>query len=259
MLFTAAAAALAGMSMAESTMQPLRLASSSCSTSGPASCQNTTVETNLCCFEGQGLIQQVQFWDTDPSTGPSDSWTIHGLWPNNCDGSYQEDCTPSRDYTDISTLLQNQGASDTLDFMNTYWVSDDESNEDFWQHEWDTHGTCYTTLQTSCFPSDSPEGADAVTFFETVVNLFQTLPTYTWLEQGGITPSNSKTYTLKELQSAIQSAAGVTASFDCDDKELYQIEYWFNVQGSVADGNFIAIDAYEAGSCPSSGIKYVPK
>ena len=30
----------------------------------------------------QGLIQQVQFWDTDPVTGPSDSWTIHGLWPN---------------------------------------------------------------------------------------------------------------------------------------------------------------------------------
>lgn len=76
-----------------------RAAAASCSSSLPASCQNTTVETNTCCFEGlvrtaliapdqladgdvQGLIQQVQFWDTDPVTGPSDSWTIHGLWPN---------------------------------------------------------------------------------------------------------------------------------------------------------------------------------
>ena len=23
---------------------------------------------------------QTQFWDADPSTGPVDSWTIHGLW-----------------------------------------------------------------------------------------------------------------------------------------------------------------------------------
>lgn len=36
----------------------------------------------------------------------------------------------------------------------------------------------------------------------------------------------------------------MTASFDCDDDgELYQIEYWFNVQGSVASGDFIAIGA----------------
>ena len=49
----------------------------------------------------------------------------------------------------------------------------------------------------------------AVTFFETAVALFKELPTYDWLSEGGITPSSSKTYTLDELQSAIQSAAGV--------------------------------------------------
>lgn len=26
------------------------------------------------------MLLQTQFWDTDPSTGPSDAWTIHGLW-----------------------------------------------------------------------------------------------------------------------------------------------------------------------------------
>ncbi|PCH34199.1 base non-specific and adenylic acid preferential ribonuclease [Wolfiporia cocos MD-104 SS10] len=243
-------------------MEPLSLVrriSSGCGTSGVASCQNTSVETDTCCFEANGLIQQVQFWDTDPSTGPADSWTIHGLWPNYCDGSYPEDCDSSRDYDDISTLLSDQGASSTLDYMNTYWVSDDESNEDFWQHEWDTHGTCYTTLEPACIADDSTTGADAVAFFESVVSLFQTLPTYSWLEAGGITPSNDQTYTLDELQNAIQSAAGVTASFDCDDDELYQIEYWFNIKGSVIDGEWVPIDAYEAGSCRSSGIKYVPK
>jgi ribonuclease T2 len=34
-----------------------------------------------CCFNAPGGdILMTQFWDTDPSTGPSDSWTIHGLW-----------------------------------------------------------------------------------------------------------------------------------------------------------------------------------
>ena len=33
----------------------------------------------------------------------------------------------------------------------------------------------------------------------------------------------------------------MTASFDCDDDELYQIEYWFNAQGPVSGGDFVAI------------------
>lgn len=49
----------------------------------------------------------------------------------------------------------------------------------------------------------------AVTFFETAVTLFQQLPTYDWLSDAGITPSDDQTYSLSELQSAIQSSAGV--------------------------------------------------
>ena len=30
-------------------------------------------------------------------------------------------------------LLTSQGATSTLNFMNTYWISDDESNEAFWE------------------------------------------------------------------------------------------------------------------------------
>lgn len=93
--------------------------SSGCSTTGIASCHNTSAVSNLCCFESpgvsfdsesllsvilirdfaeQGLILQTQvcyrlanlttpcpyfffqFWDTDPSTGPTNSWTIHGAF-----------------------------------------------------------------------------------------------------------------------------------------------------------------------------------
>jgi ribonuclease T2 len=45
------------------------------------SCHNTTAVADLCCFNAPGgQLLQTQFWDTDPATGPDDSWTIHGLW-----------------------------------------------------------------------------------------------------------------------------------------------------------------------------------
>jgi ribonuclease T2 len=38
-----------------------------------------------------------------------------------------------------------------------------------------------TTLDTQCIPANSPPGAEAVAFFETVVGLYKTLPTYALL------------------------------------------------------------------------------
>ena len=64
-------------------------------------------------------------------------------------------------------------------------------------------------LSSGCWLTFDPQ---AVTFFETAVTLFKSLPTYDWLSQAGITPDSSKTYTLDELQSAIQSAANVRVS-----------------------------------------------
>ncbi|KAJ4474301.1 ribonuclease Le37 [Lentinula aciculospora] len=233
--------------------------SSGCSTTGTASCHNTSAVSNTCCFEAPGgLILQTQFWDTDPSTGPSNSWTIHGLWPDNCDGTFSENCDPSRDQTDITSLLESAGASSTLSFMQTYWKNDpdDGSDEELWSHEWDTHGTCYSTLRPACLPSGSSSGTDAVAFYETVVRLFQTLPTYTWLENQGITPSSSTTHTLTSLENALAAEAGVTPMLTCDGSNLNQIAWYFNLKGSIIDGTFVPIDSPEDSDCPSSGIEY---
>ncbi|KAG1754930.1 ribonuclease T2 [Suillus paluster] len=235
--------------------------SSGCGTSGPASCQSTGTSTNTCCYETPGgLILQTQFWDTDVAGSPADSWTIHGLWSDNCDGSYVENCDPSRDYTNITGLLESQGASSTLDYMQQYWLNYNGNDEELWEHEWATHGTCYSTLDVDCLSSNSPVGAEAVAFFETVVNLFQTLPTYDWLADAGITPSSSETYTLSSLLSALEAASGgYTPALGCSGSTLNSISWYFNLKGSVIDGDFIAIDTPKNSSCPSSGIKYPPK
>ena len=57
------------------------------------SCENTTAIADTCCSPTPGgLVLQTQFWDTytglelEGQLLPKDSWTIHGLWPDNCDG-----------------------------------------------------------------------------------------------------------------------------------------------------------------------------
>jgi len=76
--------------------------------------------------------------------------------------------------------------------MNTYWISDDSTNEVFWEHEWGKHGTCISTLDPNCYTDYQPT-EEVPDFFNRTVSLFQSLPTYTWLSAAGITPSNSKT------------------------------------------------------------------
>jgi ribonuclease T2 len=55
--------------------------------------------TDSCCTETYGgLVLATQFWNTYTgleSKGqvlPKDSWTLHGLWPDYCNGSYTQYC-----------------------------------------------------------------------------------------------------------------------------------------------------------------------
>lgn len=121
------------------------------------------------CKDSSGNLKSA-----DNFKGPSNSWGIHGLWPDNCDGTYSEDCDSTREYTGLTALIKEYGSTELLNNMNTYWNSDDESNEEFWEHEWATHGTCVTTLDPTCY-TDYETGQEAVDFFQIVVDLFLSL------------------------------------------------------------------------------------
>ena len=77
-----------------------------------------------------------------------------------CDGTFTSSCDPSRFYTSITNILNNAGRGDLVDYMTTYMVSNSESPEKFWEHEWNNHGTCYSTLTPACYLSVSPTGQD---------------------------------------------------------------------------------------------------
>jgi len=155
--------------------------------------------------------------------------------------------------------LTAAGQTSTLSYMQTYWVSDSESNEAFWDHEWATHGTCYSTLSPTCY-TGYKTGEEAVDFFVKTVSLFKTLPTYTWLANAGITPSSSKTYKLSAMNSALESAFGAPVVLLCENTNVvYEIYYGFHIDGSLQNGTFKPTTSTGSKTnCPAT-VKYPPK
>ncbi|KAJ8123965.1 hypothetical protein ONZ43_g204 [Nemania bipapillata] len=256
MAFAAVSLALAALPIANAASLFDKRATCSSTTVQSCSTSASSSSVSSCCVNKPGgQFLQTQFWDTDPVTGPSNSWTIHGLWPDNCDGTYSENCDSSRAYTDITTILQNNGKSSLVSYMQTYWQSNDETTEEFWEHEWSTHGTCISTLDPDCY-SGYTTGEEAADFFQVVVDLFQTLDTYSALSAAGITPSSTKTYTSAQIQAALLKVTGKAAVILCSNSELYQVYYGFFVNGPLQNGNFVASTIVgDSSNCPSSGVK----
>ncbi|KAF8760135.1 Ribonuclease T2 family [Rhizoctonia solani] len=233
-----------------------------CGKSASISCRNTTVQEDLCCFNapgGQFLL--TQFWDFSPAVGPKDSWTIHGLWPDHCDGSYDANCAPERELFNITTVLEQSGQQKLLKYINQYWLNNNGTNEEFWEHEYNKHGTCISTLEPQCFKKSSKnQFPELVTRIGQLTPYIKDLPTYKWLKAKGIvrallphTPS-LKSNRLLPLKPGLFPLSA--------DKQGYLSEMWYHyvVQGSVGTGKFIhsAPDGPKS-SCPETGIKYVPK
>ena len=91
-------------------------------------------------------------------------YTLHGLWAdpeNSCTS-----CTKER-------FNENNLSEATLKDMNMYWMScvNGNTNEKFWQHEWNKHGTC--------------SGMSQEEFFSTAISLYK--------EYVDLCPKGSKT------------------------------------------------------------------
>nr|OQO17948.1 hypothetical protein B0A51_12104 [Rachicladosporium sp. CCFEE 5018] len=136
--------------------------------------------------------------DVSPATGPINSWTIHGRWPDNCDGTYQQFCDPAREYTNLTQILQSFGRQDLVDYALTYWASNSGSAESIWEHEFGKHGTCMSTFDPPCYPNYTPR----------TESLFQELPSYDWLAAAGILPSTTVKYTPQQFQDALSPHHG---------------------------------------------------
>ncbi|KAL4884833.1 ribonuclease T2-like protein [Aspergillus karnatakaensis] len=224
------------------------------------SCQTSYHGQDTCCFNYPGgQMLQTQFWDADPAIGPEDSWTIHGLWPDHCNGGFDQFCDSRRRYSNISLILVDAGRRNLLDEMTTYWKDYKGDDPNLWEHEWNKHGTCVSTLETHCYSDYYPQ-QEVVDYFDKTVELFHDLPTYKTLADAGIVPSYTETYTRGEIEDALTKAHGATVTVRCRGHRLQEVWYFFNVEGQLQTGKFVPSDPDgQTSNCPNSGIFYQPK
>nr|BAK40275.1 ribonuclease T2 [Agrocybe cylindracea]BAK40276.1 ribonuclease T2 [Agrocybe cylindracea] len=253
------------------------------------SCENTTVIQNTCCSPTPGgLVLQTQFWDT--YTGfekqgqklPKNSWTIHGLWPDNCDGSYESYCDLSRQYDPkpspaqlpdgtvvppytgpgIDTFIKEFGREDLLEYMNHYWVSQGSPNADFWGHEFSKHATCTSTFDIACYGPGYRKNQDVVNYFDAAIRAFHQYPTFDMLAAAGIVPSNATAYTLTQFQTAIESQTGGIPYFGCSNNGTVLTEVWYfsHVFGTEQYGTYKTVASTTKSSCSVTGaIRYLER
>lgn len=179
--------------------------------------------------------------------------------PDHCDGGYEQYCDQSRQYNNVTAILEAAGETELLNYMQVYWKDYQGDEESFWEHEWGKHGTCISTLETSCYSKYKAQ-EEVIDYFRIAVDVHKKLDSYKVLEHVGIVPSTTQSYTSARIQEALSKKHGHPVTIRCHDGELDEIWYHYWVRGSVQTGEFVEAPPDGAkSSCPQVGIKYMPK
>lgn len=217
------------------------------------SCSSSSGSDSCCAEHSYGVFLASQFWISNIS---SPLFTTHGLWSNTCSGNYDGYCNPSWPTPKNLTETIQQTSSDLYKNMTATWKSSykDEGDESLWLHEWSKHGTCMATLNPYCYPSNY---SNIIDYFHVATALQSTLPTYDMLAQNDIVPSNTKSYSSKDIINALSPHK---PSLQCDSAgNLTEVWYYFTLQGPVSLGRFERLsEAQDKGTCPEK-VWYRPK
>ncbi|XP_020105232.1 ribonuclease 1-like isoform X2 [Ananas comosus] len=146
-----------------------------------------------------------------PTSGkPLADFGIHGLWPNNNDGSYPLNC-------DSHNPFKSSEIKELIGQMQKHWPTLACPSNDglkFWGHEWNKHGTCSESV------------LDQHSYFETALRLQKETNLLEILRESGIRPGGF--YRLDEIKEAIKEGLGFAPGIECNRDEsgtnqLYQI------------------------------------
>lgn len=132
--------------------------------------------------------------------GDPRKWTIHGLWPTTPTTPYPAYCEPVTYSASAISSIESQ--------LKTEWPTYNPSGDyhDFWEHEWTKHGSCSL---------DNSQVNTQFKYFDKTLQLHSTYKIASVLNGAGITPSDTKTYTLSALTTAFRNSWGVVPEFDC--------------------------------------------
>ncbi|CAO3563812.1 unnamed protein product [Mortierella alpina] len=220
--------------VAAGPVNPLEIHSSACPPN-VLSCSQESSDVGPCCLPDMGLLVLVQQWS--PGLGPADEFTMHGIWPNTCDGAQggtSTGCDSERIFCDVEHRLEQFSQahdivpSNFMKNMHDYWSSCNGDNNAFWSHEWSKHGTCISTLGPSCW-NQFVQNEDVYNYFSKGLALRSKYNLYKALAKADILPGS--TPHIDDIHKAIKEAFGVDAEIWCDDNDnLNEIYLYLNVQ-----------------------------
>ncbi|PVU97880.1 hypothetical protein BB561_000270 [Smittium simulii] len=201
------------------------------------SCSSPGVDS--CCTPKYGMMVMAYSWSHQ--IGPSDKFTIHGLWPNYCNGTYLPNagCDATRVYPAVGDMVKKV-SKETYDFMDKYWLANNGDNDSFWTHEWNKHGTCLNTIDPNCYTvkSYSPE-KNVVDYFDKAIALYQKYDFTTILAKHNIVAtanttdsSITKKYTKKQVTDAIKAETGFESVVYCSKGTLSEIWMYFYMRNN---------------------------
>lgn len=238
------------------------------------------IDSNNGYFQGKGFfgigdwlkdIWQQFHLDKSSDMPIEKAFTIHGLWDDRCDGTWDEYCQPqlevSNDKDNITDIIVNQfNDPELFELMSKYWINTlnsnvaDDSSIELWEHEYNKHGTCMNTIMPKCFTGDYQQWQSPVEFWKKTTKIWDDLNSYEFLSRQGIIPTVKSTYKKSDIETALSNSHnGKQIYIGCtDDGALDEVWYYYLVKGNVLTGDYKPIDSTGSSSCPEN-IWYIPK
>ncbi|KAJ3215549.1 Ribonuclease T2 precursor (RNase T2) [Dinochytrium kinnereticum] len=290
MIKTLASLAITGMAAGAALAAYCPMPSNFYCPSTAIACTNDTATGkpyDSCCVATDGLLVYAMNWTMGQIQNPNrtnwfdlskvyaqpkDEWTIHGLWPDHCDGTYSNDergCDyPNRYYTDVEQRITAVAPPSLLADMRKYWPGGDGDYNWFWSHEFTKHGTCFSVIDPACYGPKFKKDQDVLDYFRIAMAIREKYPLYEIFAKAGIVPSSSATYTRAEFYAALKAGTGFEGGLQCvrdlraDDPNVkYFVAeiflYLINKPGLILD----PIDPFKGHyqSCPDNiPLYYIP-
>ncbi len=169
-----------------------------------------------------------------------DHWVLHGLWPNGSRiGSYPSNCKgPKFDeeaVIDLAPEMRAEWPNIAYDPKGRQSKAGDHlTNEAFWGHEWDKHGTCALLCD------------DAITsqrdYILLMLELNRTYDIGEAMRRGGIAPDDDWTISAQSIVDALETSFGVKPRISCYTDPGNDIAYLLDAWLCLEPGSDNLID-----------------
>ncbi|XP_054156059.1 ribonuclease Oy-like [Oppia nitens] len=189
------------------------------------------------------------FCETNKCTAHRDVWSIHGGWPqwSNTSTKWPQNCCFEREF--------DSGLLDPIKpklLANWRTLKSSGTDDQFWSHEWQTHGTCAMR---------APLLRGELNYFQGTLKMFDQLALDKWLSVAGIVPSMDKAYEVSALHSAIESALGRRVAIECLTKKHNNSPILSQLNVCIGKDDLRPIDCpdnVQDKRCGSDTVAYLP-